>query len=99
MTSVLGEARVLLPQVDKRFELALLEYFGGFTRSIATGAWLDEGCEIRETMTVYDVAIQLEQAPDLRFLALRAGKGQKQKAVYYRAPNGVVEIVPCTTPR
>lgn len=101
------EARIVLPDhpwtsfaahfVRKR----LIRHFGGYTETHGHGAWRDgEGQTLRETVRVWDVAIDETDVGKgmLLEIAQRAGHLAEQECVYVRFGDGTVQLVPSFTP-
>ena len=95
------EARVVLPV--KAGDLAhrwlgkrLLADFGGYTRTAACGAWVDDkGDEQTEENYCYDVAMSDEPTSDWALLAIVDNLFQRtdEQAIYVRGRDGSVSII------
>lgn len=105
------EARIILPHRDNAGEdvsgahhdlkLGLLALAGGYTCQNVFGGWRHpSGAVIEDESTAYDVAVHdiPEAIAGLRRLALVAGRAARQDCVYFRRPDGEVELIPVEPP-
>lgn len=102
---MLKEAQIILPthawQAENKAAHAalkseLLTLWGGFTATAAQGGWRDNhGKDCVEPVTCYTVAMADNEANAalLREVAMRAGQGARQTAMYVRYASGEVDIV------
>ena len=109
-----GEARVILPvpttpeaaSAQHRAEAALIEAFGGYTRSRGDGAWFDGSRTIHEIVYIYDVSVPYLSGTGedayrewagamtaLRAIAKTAAREMQQECIYLRAPTGRVHLI------
>jgi len=101
------EARIILPvndndgeslaKVHEALQETLCEYFGGYTRTDGVGGWKNNTGEIvRDRIAIYNVAIDdAGLCGGSRLLIIAAGllQAANQDAIYYRGPDGIVEIL------
>lgn len=77
-------------------EYALLNTFGGYTQTMANGAWKDDdGAIYRDESYVYEVAIEPTPLAIAKFrdIATNAGQLAGQLAVAIVLPSNVFEII------
>ncbi len=97
---MMREGRVIFPNImyerHLSFQDELVKEFGGFTLYTGQGGWGGPNGKIIENIVIYDISLDIEEWTTwgrLRDLIVRMGKDLKQDAVYYRRPNGIVEII------
>jgi len=78
-----------------RLRRALVEAFGGYTKTEGEGAWVSNGAIISEPVDVYTVACTDSPVSvnTLRALAKDACAALEQECVYLKLPNGTVTFI------
>lgn len=97
--------QIILPKRDnagtrvymahKKFELELLECYGGFTVAECGGAWKDDDGKVyRDESLVYTIAVDYPAADSEPALASLAAPLFPDQLAFYVAHLGTAEIVP-----
>lgn len=97
-------ARIILPERDndnqslawqhQALQDQLIANFGGYTMTKGHGAWArPDGTTQRETVQVYDIAMERADTPTLRAIVADIARDAKQDCVMMVTPNGDVEFV------
>lgn len=99
------ECRVIVPTHNNvgnaltyehnEFQVALINAFGGFTRTLGLGGWrADNGNIVQEEIAIYDIAVEDSPASvKLRIFSMELLKTADQDAIYFRGPDGTVELL------
>lgn len=95
---LVGNDGANLRKVHDALVAALLEHFGGFTSSDASGLWRDtDGRVYSDTLVRYDVAIAWDKRHAFLNLVKQAGRAGGQHAVY-ASFNGIAKLIDTSIP-